>query len=373
MILNNPNFKEKSIMKKIKSFLLIILLVPLFILSGCSQIGEKSASIIIIYIATTFFALLLLVGYCLGIEKKEKWFYVLFTSVLVVNIGYLILSMSKTLSAALWANRIAYLGSVFLPLSMLKTIQRISKVKLSKWINGVLIGISAVVFFIAASPGWLDIYYKSTTLESIGGVSVLNKEYGSWHCIYLFYLLGYFTMMIATTIYAVIKKKLESISHTVIILVAVFVNILVWLLEQFVKVDFEVLSISYIITEIFLISVYLMIQNQEKLIASLKAKTIAPTPEVVSIVLKKDSREFIEQCKFITEQLPKLTPREKEIYNCYLEGKTTKEILMQLSILENTFKFHNKNLYSKLGVTSRKQLVEYAKAIQEACEKNKQE
>ena len=98
--------------------------------------------------------------YHFGIKKKQPWFYVLYTSVLVVNIGYLLLAMAKTLDAALWANRIAYLGSVFLPLSMLKSIQKISKLNHPKWLNGMLIGISAVVFFIAASPGWLDIYYK---------------------------------------------------------------------------------------------------------------------------------------------------------------------------------------------------------------------
>jgi len=221
------------------------------------------------------------------------------------------------------------------------------------------------VFLIAASPGWLDIYYKSVTLENIGGVSVLNKEYGSWHSIYLFYLLGHFTFMITTTIYAIAKKKIESTSHTIIILSAVFANILVWLLEQLVKIDFEILSISYIITELFLLSVYLMIQNQEKLIAALKTQTITP-PQTVNSDLKTDSKEFIEHCKFIVEQLPKLTPTERCIYECYLDGKSTKEVLSELSIVENTLKFHNKNLYSKLGVTSRKQLIEYAKAIRSA-------
>ena len=332
------------------------------LLSGCSPIGNKNASMTFIYMATAFFALLLLVGYFFTIEKKEKWFYVLFASVLVVNIGYLMLSMSDTLDMALWANRIAYLGSVFLPLSMLKTIQKISKLKYPKWLSGFLITVSVIVFFIAASPGWLDIYYKSVTLETVGGVSVLNKEYGPWHSVYLFYLFGYFTIMIATTIHAIVKKKIESTSHAIIILVAVFVNILVWLLEQLVKIDFEFLSISYIITELFLLSVYHMIQNQEKLIAALKAQTITP-PQTASADLKKDSKEFIEHCKFIVEQLPKLTPTERAIYDCYLAGKSTKEILSELSIKENTLKFHNKNLYSKLGVTSRKQLIEYAKAI----------
>ena len=194
-------------MNKLKSNLISFLLIPILLLSGCTPIGNKTASMTFIYMTTTFLAFLLLLGYFFSIKKKEKWFYVLFTSVFVVNIGYLMLSMSSTLDMALWANRIAYLGSVFLPLSMLKAIQKISKLKYAKWVNVVLIGVSSVVFFIAASPGWLDIYYKSVTLETIDGVSVLNKEYGDWHSIYLFYLLGYFTMMIATTVYAIVKRK----------------------------------------------------------------------------------------------------------------------------------------------------------------------
>ena len=350
-------------MKKFKSVWLVFLLLPVFLLSGCNPIGNKNASMTIIYMATTFLSFLLLLGYVLSIKKREKWFYVLFTSVLVVNAGYLLLSVSQTLGMALWANRISYLGSVFLPLSLLKTIQKISKLKYNKWINGILISVSALVFIIAASPGWLDIYYKTVTLENIGGVSVLNKEYGSWHCVYLFYLIGYFAVMTGTALYAIIKKKIESASHAIIILAAVFVNILVWLTEQLVRIDFEILSISYIITEVFLLSVYLMIQNQEKLIASLKAQAIAP-PEIVKSDLRKDSKAFAEHCKFIVEQLPKLTPTERSIYNCYLDGKSTKEVLSELSIMENTLKFHNKNIYGKLGVTSRKQLIEYAKSIQ---------
>lgn len=350
-------------MKKLNCTILIFSIIVSMTLTGCSHIGDKSASVLIIYIATTFLSLALLAGYFFAIKKKEPWFYVLFTSVLVVNIGYLALSVSHTTDSALMANRVAYLGSVFLPLSMLKTIQKISKLKYAKWFNGILIGVSVIVFIIAASPGYLDIYYKSVSLENIGGVSVLKKEYGPWHSIYLFYLLSHFVLMISTIIYSIVKKRIESVSHAVIILVAVFVNILVWLLEQLVEVNFEFLAISYIISELFLLSVYVMIQNQEKLILSLKAQNISPTKDTKAEI-KEYSKEFLEHCKFIVEQLPKLTPTERAIYNCYLDNKSTKEVLAELSIMENTLKFHNKNLYGKLGVTSRKQLVEYAKAIQ---------
>lgn len=346
---------------------IFISLLSVLLLSGCTPIGDKSASMTMIYMVTTVSAFLLMIGYCFAIKKKEKWFYVLFASVSVVNIGYLMLSVSKTLDMALWANRIAYLGSVFLPLSMLKTIQKISKWQYQKWMNGLLIGISVIVFFIAASPGYLDIYYKSVSLETVHGVSVLNKEYGDWHCVYLFYLLGYFAVMIATTLHSIFKKKIESTSHAIIILVAVFVNILVWLFEQLVEMDFEMLSVSYIITELFLLSVYLMIQTQEKLIAALKLQ-IVPDQEV-----QKDSKEVMERCNFIAAQLPSLTPTERLIYHCYLDGKSTKEVLAELSITENTLKFHNKNLYGKLGVSSRKQLLECAKALQMTSESKESE
>lgn len=354
-------------MKKLFSGILIMLLI-LFMLSGCSSIGDKTTSMAIIYGATSFLSLIMFLGYFSLIKKKEVWFFILFTSVFVVNIGYLMLSVSKTLEMALWSNRIAYLGSVFLPLSMIMIIMKVSRLSYKKQVPCVLAVISFIVFLIAASPGYLDIYYKSVTLENIGGVSVLNKEYGSWHSLYLFYLLSYFIIMVSIIIHAITKKKLESVAHAVVLIVAVFVNICVWLLEQLVRIDFEFLSVSYIITELFLLSAYLMIQHQEILISTLQAKIITP-PETTGNDFNKDSPQFIEHCKFIVEQLPQLTPSERAIYDLYIAGKSTKEVLKEMNIVENTLKFHNKNLYGKLGVSSRKQLIAYAKAINESVAK----
>ncbi len=350
-------------MKQKLFYLLGICLLTLFLITGCQPIGEKGATISSIYGVTTIFSFLLLLGYFFSIKKKNLWFIVLFISVFVVNSGYLWLSVSKTLQEALWANRVSYLGSVFLPLSMIMTVMKVSKLHYQKWVPGVLFAVSLAVFFLAASPGILTIYYESVSLETVNGVSVLVKDYGSWHCVYLFYLLGYFFLMAATTIHAVTKKKIESTSHAIILIVAVFVNLCVWLLEQLVKIDFEILSVSYIISELFLIGVYLMIQQQETVISNLQEK-ISKLPEKQITTIQKDTPEFSEHCAYIIKQLPTLTTSERTIYNCYLAGLSTKEVLEKLHIAENTLKFHNKNLYGKLGVSSRKQLIEYAKAIE---------
>lgn len=380
-------------MKKLCN-LSIIILVMISCLTGCNSIGEKSTNMSVIYVATAIFSLLLLIGYCCLIEKKELWFYVLFSSVFIVNMGYLSLAISKNLEEALLANRISYLGSVFLPLSMLMIIMDTCKIKCKKIFLGILLSLSIIVFIIAASPGYLNIYYKNIDFEIVNGMSMLVKEYGSWHKIYLFYLLLYFTLMIYVIIHASNKKKIESKVHSQVLLIAVFVNICVWFLEQIVSINFEFLSVSYIITELFLLGLHMFIQennskqsNQVNLdVQNTSISTTLTDTENVDISknntytqdisneipveqnfedndVNKNEDDLINY-KYFETQLKYLTPKEQEIYNLYVSGKKTKEIIEELNITENTLKYHNKNIYSKLGVNSRKQLLEFTTAIE---------
>ena len=60
-----------------------------------------------------------------------------------------------------------------------------------------------------------------------------------------------------------------------------------------------------------------------------------------------------------------LTPTEHRIFAYYLSGKSVKEILSVAAIKESTLRYHNKNIYSKLGVNSLKQLLRYAALMQQ--------
>lgn len=334
-----------------------ILLLPLVaLLSGCSGVGDKSMEMSIIYAVAAILSLALLIGYCTLIRKRMLWFVVLFASVFVVNVGYFALSVSDTLQAALWANRLSYLGSVFLPLSMLMIVLQVSKLSWPKWLPRVLLAVSVLMFLIAASPGILDIYYKDVSLELNGGVAVLKKTYGPLHSLYLYYLLLHFGAILGLTIFCIAKKRVNAGIQVMVLAVAVTVNIGVWLLEQLVKIDFEILSVSYIISELFLLSLSLMIQENEKLLAAAKDAGQLARREVDTV-----HSEMETSCNYLLEQLPRLTYTERLIYDLYLQGKSTKEVLQEMNIKENTLKYHNKNIYGKLGVSSRKQLLETAR------------
>ena len=58
--------------------------------------------------------------------------------------------------------------------------------------------------------------------------------------------------------------------------------------------------------------------------------------------------------------LETLTPKERAIYDLHVRDMSTPEILERTGISQNTLKYHNRNIYAKLGVSGRKQLQLFA-------------
>ena len=135
-----------------KIFKVIFILLMIFNLSGCTAIGEKNVDLTFIYFSVALISLVFLIICCFLIRQNKLWFITLFSSVFIVNFGYWLLSVSPNLQMALMANRISYLGSVLLPLSMLMIIMKVTNTKISSILIHILLALAVVVFFIAASP-----------------------------------------------------------------------------------------------------------------------------------------------------------------------------------------------------------------------------
>lgn len=340
-----------------------LLLISL-LLTGCS-IGEKAASASVIYGVAAALSLLLLVAFCCMEKKRDPWYLLLFSSVMIVNIGYFALAISRDLAEALLANRVSYLGSVFLPMSMWMIIINATHIRHPKWLSGTLLGLASVMFLIAASPGYLPIYYQDVSFAVVNGAATLVKEYGPLHGLYMLYLLGYFGAMVTVIVYATLKDKLDSLAYAVIIAIAVFVNLGVWMIEQLVDMDFEFLSISYIISECFLLGLHFMMAEADKPKTHLTQQISAAPSDTVNehTPTAALTAEEAEMLAVFQTGLSSLTPKERALYECYITGMTTDVIMEQLAIKENTLKFHSKNLYGKLGVKSRKQLMSLSKKL----------
>ena len=80
--------------------------------------------------------------------------------------------------------------------------------------------------------------------------------------------------------------------------------------------------------------------------------------------LRKDEVDPDSYALFL-ECMRSLSKRERAVFDLYVEGKTAKEIAEILGITDNGLKYHNKNIYSKLGVSSRKELLRYVAILKQ--------
>lgn len=331
----------------------------------------------IAYGITSAAALLLAGGYAGFVRKKNPWLLLLFISVVVVNLGYFALSISKTLGEALLANRISYLGSVFLPLCMLMAIMDVCRVRYRKQLPVVLLCVSVAVFLLAASPGYLDWYYSDVSLIFINGMAKLEKVYGPLHSVYLVYLLTYLGLMAGTILASRINRKTVSQKHAILLMVVAFLNIAIWGVEQLIYTEFELLSVSYIVCELLLLLLYGMMQDYGILtdagnepvpvsVAAAPMTEVPMSPEPpVTVAANAEADEGPhsvlndERIRYLSEKWKQeytLTNRETQVLISLLQNKRRKEIAIDMNVTEHTVKKHTGNIFSKLEVTSRTEL-----------------
>lgn len=309
----------------------------------------------IAYVITFVISLLLPVGYFLCVRKKQNdvWLLLLYLCACIVNLGYLLLSLSKTVEFALTANKIAYFGQVFIIMCMFMIISKLCGFTYKKWVVYSLAGAATLLFAMVLTTGHLDWYYKSVELIMVDGAAKLEKEYGVLHPVYLIYILAYFAAMLAVTSASLKRNKGTSLKLAGLMLAVVLGNIGMWLVEKLVIRNFEFLAVSYLMSEIVFFFVYWLLQDYVHIN---DIPTLKPEKSTVIFVDSPDRKDRVQK---IMARLPEgtvLSARQLDILEGILDGKSRKEIAVDLCLSENTVKMHTSSLYKTLGVTCRKEI-----------------
>lgn len=321
----------------------------------------KNNDLSIVYGVLALLSVLLFVTYLLFAQKKNRLFLALFGCVALSNGGYFLLAVSPSVTMAKIANGLSYLGGSFSVLVMLLIICEVCRVQKLRRLSWLLTGISIVAFSIAASGDWLGLFYRSVSLESINGMTHLVKEYGPLHWVYALYLLGYVLLMVGMIAYVAGRKRLASPKYTLFLLVAVLLNVGVWLVEQLMDVHFEFLSVSYIVTAVLLLLIhgilcdYGIMQPEGSLISAQRLSQLNTSGRSPDALPPNMEHMF---CRF-SEKVRTLSSAERRILNYYIQGHQIAEIPELAFISIHTVKKHNRSIYQKLEIASRDELMLY--------------
>lgn len=317
-------------------------------------------------------SLLMLAVYFRTDRKRDLWLMLLFLFVAISNAGYLALSLSRSLTAALLANAVAYLGNAFLPFFLLMMVLQLSYVRYPRYLSAVLIVLNTVMFLIATSGGYCPVYYKEVSFEIVDGAAHLVKVYGPLHGVYKLFIFAYFGAIIATICYTAVKRTAVSTKHTAFLALVLLGNIALWLVENITGSKFEFLTISYLMTEGLILLLYGILQDYENARpasslgelaygdADVVEDTVRSTPLAFSDSQQPFSDTQIAEIFAHWAQTRDLTQREAEVLKFILEKRKRKDIAQVLFVTESTIKKHTANIYKKLEVANRTELFEKA-------------
>lgn len=329
--------------------------------------NEITYTIPIAYGFCVLVSAILLISYLRIVKEKHIWMKLMLVSVCVVNLGYLYLSLSTTLAHALMANRISYLGNVFQPVFILLTVANICRIKIKKPLTTALHVLAGIMLICACTMGVVPVFYKTVDYAVVNGAVKLIKTYGILHSIYTVYILVFTVVVILITAYSIVNKKLVFYRYVIMMVLISFTNVVVWMIEQFYRGNYEFLSVSYIFTCLLMILLYAELSENGLLDSyhtvipvSMRERIIEQEPEEsvaqpATSVDFSDGETLSQVCHYYSDNKI-LTKRETEILVLVLQGYKRKEIAEKLFITENTVKTHLSKIYGKLEVSNRDEL-----------------
>jgi len=204
------------------------------------------------YLAVLVSSVIMTAGILFRNRKVDNAF-ILFCFLMSINCaGHYLFSVAKTEEAAIWANKLMYVGACYLPFVIFLVVTRLCNIKVNRWFKVALLGYATLVLGFVLTIGHNTLYYKSVELVCKNGYSYLGKEYGPFHVLYPIMVGLYIVMMLCFIGYAIWKRK-EIPTRTVVCMgglcLAVF---LTYLLERVLDSKVSYVPIGYLIGMVLL-------------------------------------------------------------------------------------------------------------------------
>ncbi len=112
----------------------------------------------------------------------------------------------------------------------------------------------------------------------------------------------------------------------------------------------------------------LAIQQKQQETEALRSEHEKAQTEISRLAYSRKSEIDPDCYRMFLDNLRTLTATERIVFDHYLDGRSAKEIMEIMGIKEPTLKYHNRNIYGKLGISSRKELLRYAALMKQETE-----
>ena len=214
---------------------------------------------ILFFISLAMIVILAVIGQKLNITH----YLLLFAAIMISIIGDYTISISDTLNMAIMGQNMVYLGGVFTPILILFSTMKFCRMKIPAplWISA--IALAGVVLFMVFNAQNSQLFYISLKLGTARGMTILIKERGPLHSLYMLLVFGCVLLTLGVSIYSFFKKKNVSYRTISFLLLAVVITCMSYVCERVFSLDLELVPVAYIISELIFIGLIRKISKYE--------------------------------------------------------------------------------------------------------------
>lgn len=201
------------------------------------------------YFITTILALINLLIFIFKFEEKKIVY--LFTLLGVLTTvscgGYLALALSETLSEAILAKKIYYIGGCFTQPVVFFSVCYLCKLKVPGWLRNILYIYSFVVYCLVLTIGYNEWYYKAPYIETFQGVTILEYTYSFGHVLFNIMLYAFVLVDIILLIYSLYTKSAVPRKSLWAMTIMQVVNVVLFVIGRYLNSEVEIMPLMYVI------------------------------------------------------------------------------------------------------------------------------
>ena len=199
----------------------------------------------------------------IGQRQNITQYILMFAAIMISNFGNYVISTADTLNMAIAGQKMVYLGGVFTPILVLFSTMKLCRMKIPKALWITLVSLAITVLGMVFNVKNSDLYYKSIEIGEANGMTILIKEYGRMHSLYMILLIGCVLLTFGVGIISYFKKSNVSYRTIVFLLLATGFTCICYLWERIFHVELALVPFAYIVDELIFIRLIQKISRYE--------------------------------------------------------------------------------------------------------------
>ncbi len=224
----------------------------------------KGIEILNIYAILLCISLIMIIAMTvIGQRQNITQYILLFAAIMISIFGDYVISVSDTLNMAIAGQNMVYFGGVFTPILVLFSTMKICRLKIPKALWGTLVSLAVTVLGFVFNVQNSELFYKSLEIGKAKGMTILIKERGPMHSLYMILMIGCVLLTFGVGIYSYFKKSNVPYRTISFLLLAMGFTCACYLCERIFHLDFELVPFAYILDELVFIRLVQKISRYE--------------------------------------------------------------------------------------------------------------